>query len=102
LEAESNCYSPVVVLTTSKTTTSWMLAVLSYTTVTGGYMTTVLAGLRETGRHGVCKIQKNENQDQQNRLSSNRQCIKNAIQSLQNASSLESNISGSKNLENTT
>lgn len=26
----------VVMLTTSKTTTTWMLAVLSYTTVTGG------------------------------------------------------------------
>lgn len=37
----------VVVLTTSKTTTTWMLPVLAYTTVTGGYMATttdVLAG----------------------------------------------------------
>jgi hypothetical protein len=29
----------VVVLSTSKTTTTWMLAMLSYTTVTGGNMT---------------------------------------------------------------
>jgi hypothetical protein len=29
----------VVVLTTSKTSTTWMLAVLSYTSVTGGNMT---------------------------------------------------------------
>lgn len=46
----------MVVLTTSKTTTTWVLAVLSYTTVTGGDVTTVLAGLREAGRHGVCRM----------------------------------------------
>lgn len=28
----------VVMLTTSETTTTWMLSVLSYTTVTGGHM----------------------------------------------------------------
>ena len=43
----------MVVLTTSETTTSGMLAVLSYTTVTGGYVAAMLAGLREAGRHGV-------------------------------------------------
>lgn len=32
----------VMVLTTSKTTTTWMLAVLSYTTVTGGDVTTAV------------------------------------------------------------
>jgi hypothetical protein len=32
----------VVVLTTSHATTTWMLAVLSYTTVTGGHMAAAL------------------------------------------------------------
>lgn len=31
-----------------------VLAVLSYTTVTGGNMTSVLAGVAESGRHGCC------------------------------------------------
>lgn len=43
----------MVVLTTSETTTSRMLAVLSYTTVTGGNVAAVLAGLGEAGGHGV-------------------------------------------------
>ena len=44
-------YAPVVVLTTSKTTTSGVLAVLAYTTVTGGDVSAVLASLREPCRH---------------------------------------------------
>lgn len=41
----------MVVLTTSKTTTSWMFAVLSYTTVTSRYVAAVLASLGEMGGH---------------------------------------------------
>ena len=41
----------VVVLTTGHTTTTWVLAVLPYTSVTGRDMTTVLASVGETGRH---------------------------------------------------
>lgn len=41
----------VVVLTTSKTTTTGMLSVLAYTTVTGRDVTAVLAGVGKTGRH---------------------------------------------------
>jgi len=48
----------VVMLTTSKTTTTWMLAVLSYTTVTGGHMAAVFSGLRQSRRHvdGVVRL----------------------------------------------
>jgi hypothetical protein len=42
---------PVVVLTTSKTSTTRMFPVLAYTTMTSGYMAPVLAGVGETGRH---------------------------------------------------
>ena len=42
----------VVVLTTGKTTTTGVLAVLADTTVTGRDVAAVLAGLRESGRHG--------------------------------------------------
>ena len=42
--------------TTSETTTSRVLAVLSYTTMTGRDVTAVLAGIREAGRH----LKKNE------------------------------------------
>lgn len=42
---------PVVVLTTSKTTTSWMLAVLSDTTVTGWDVSTVFSSVGESSRH---------------------------------------------------
>jgi hypothetical protein len=42
----------VVVLTTGKTTTTGVLAVLTDTTVTGRDVAAVLAGLRESGRHG--------------------------------------------------
>ena len=52
----------MVVLTTSETTTSGMLAVLSYTTVTGRDVAAVLAGLREAGRHGVCRERNDQNQ----------------------------------------
>lgn len=38
-------------LTTSKTTTSGMLAVLPYSSVTGRDMTTMLASIGETGGH---------------------------------------------------
>ncbi|KAJ2241392.1 hypothetical protein GGH97_004303, partial [Coemansia sp. RSA 475] len=40
----------VVVLTTSETTTSGMLAVLADTAVTGGHVSALLTGVRETGR----------------------------------------------------
>jgi hypothetical protein len=43
--------APVVVLTTSETTTSGMLAVLADTTVTGGDVAAVLARFGEVGRH---------------------------------------------------
>ena len=36
---------PMMVSTTSKTTTTWVLAVLAYTTVTGGDVSAVLASL---------------------------------------------------------
>ena len=42
---------PVVVLTTSHTTTTRMLPVLSDTSVTGGDVTAVLAGVGKAGRH---------------------------------------------------
>lgn len=41
---------PVVVLTTGHTTTSGMLPVLSDTTVTGGNVSAVLAGVAQSGR----------------------------------------------------
>lgn len=41
----------VVVSTTSETATSRMLAVLAYTTVTGGDVSSVLASLGKVGRH---------------------------------------------------
>lgn len=44
-----------MVLTTGKTTTTRVLAVLAYTTVTGRNVATMLASLREAGRH-VCTI----------------------------------------------
>jgi hypothetical protein len=37
--------APVVVRTTSKTTTSGVLSVLAYTSMTGGYVTTMFASL---------------------------------------------------------
>ena len=43
--------TPVVVLTTSETATSGVLAVLAYTTVTGGDVAAVLASLGEPCRH---------------------------------------------------
>ena len=46
-----NGNAPVVVLATSETATSRVLAVLSYTTVTGGDVAAVLASLREPCRH---------------------------------------------------
>lgn len=42
---------PVVVLTTSQTSTTGMLAMLSYTTVASGDVTAVLAGFRVPSRH---------------------------------------------------
>lgn len=50
----------MMVSTTSKTTTSRMLAVLSYTTVTGGYVSTVLASLRQMCRHVFCARDKSQ------------------------------------------
>jgi hypothetical protein len=49
-------YAPMVVLTTSKTTTSGMLAVLADTTVTGWYVSAVLASVAETGRHFLQRV----------------------------------------------
>ena len=43
----------VVVLTTSETATTWVLAVLSNTTMTGGNVAAMLASLGEPGGHGV-------------------------------------------------
>ena len=45
----------MVMLTTSKTTTSWMFAVLAYTSVTSRYMATVLASFWEPRWHCFCK-----------------------------------------------
>ena len=42
---------PMMMSTTSQTTTTRVLAVFSYTTMSGRNMTTMLAGFRETGRH---------------------------------------------------
>lgn len=42
---------PVVVLSSGQTTSTWMLAVLADTTVTGRDVAAVLAGLAETGGH---------------------------------------------------
>ena len=46
----------VVVLTTGETTTTWVLAVLADTTVTGGNVSTVLSGLGKVGRHLLCQM----------------------------------------------
>lgn len=43
--------APVVVLTTSETTTSRMLAVLAHTSVTGRDVAAVLTGLRQMSGH---------------------------------------------------
>jgi len=43
----------VMVETTSETTTTGMFSMLSYTSVTGGYVTTMLAGFRVSSRHLV-------------------------------------------------
>ena len=48
---------PVVMLTTSETTTTRVFAVLAYTTVSGGDVSAVLASLRKSGRHFLCKTQ---------------------------------------------
>lgn len=45
--------APVVVSTTSKTTTSGMFAVLADAAMSSGYMSAVLAGLRESRRHST-------------------------------------------------
>ena len=45
--------SPVMVGTTSQTTTTRVLAMLSYTTVTRRYVSAVLASLAESCRHGL-------------------------------------------------
>ena len=46
----------VVVETTGKTTTTWVLAVLANTTVTGRNVSTVLPGLVKTSRHLQCML----------------------------------------------
>lgn len=41
----------MVMLTTGHTATTWVLSMLAYTTITSGYVTTMLSGLRESSRH---------------------------------------------------
>ena len=55
LKRGENEDAPVVVLTTSKTTTSWVLAVLANTAVAGGDVSAVLASLAESGWHCLQK-----------------------------------------------
>lgn len=43
--------APVVMLSTSETTTTGMFPVLPYTSVPGRHVATMLAGLAEMGRH---------------------------------------------------
>ena len=50
-------YVPVVVLTTSETATSGVLAVLAYTTVTGRDVAAVLASVGEPRRHFLHRTQ---------------------------------------------
>lgn len=45
--------APVVMLTTSKTTTTRVLPVLSYTTVSSRNMSAVFASVGEPGRHFI-------------------------------------------------
>ena len=55
----------MVVLTTSETATSGMLAVLSNTSVTGRDVAAVLAGVAEPGRHFVCAREGNQQESAQ-------------------------------------
>ena len=50
-KCRENEHAPVVVLTTSETATSGVLAVLAYTTVTGRDVAAVLASVGEPRRH---------------------------------------------------
>jgi len=52
--------SPVMVRTTSKTTTSGVLSVLAYTSMTSRYMAAVLASLRVTCRHRFLRLKKTD------------------------------------------
>lgn len=56
-----------MVLTTSETTTTRVLTVLPYTTVTSRDMTAVFAGFAKMGRHG---LNKTETEDQRESISS--------------------------------
>lgn len=47
----------MMVLTTSETTTTRVLTVLPYTTVTSRDMTAVFAGFAKMGRHGLNKTE---------------------------------------------
>jgi hypothetical protein len=47
---------PVMMLTTSKTTSTGVLTVLSYAAVPSRDVTAVLAGFAKVGRHGLNKI----------------------------------------------
>ena len=51
IEQNHSRNAPVVVLTTSETATSGVLAVLAYTTVTGRDVAAVLASVGEPRRH---------------------------------------------------
>jgi hypothetical protein len=46
---------PVLVETTGETTTTWVLTVFAYTTVTGRDVTPVFSGVAEAGRHLAVK-----------------------------------------------
>jgi len=48
---------PVMVLPTSETTSTGVLAVLSYAAVTSRDVTAVLAGFAKVGRHGLNKTE---------------------------------------------
>lgn len=74
---------PVVVLTTSKTTTSGVLAVLANTTVTGGDVAAVLASLGEPCRHFLYKMKGNSKRDQRSVRGRARKCHPKVDQSIQ-------------------
>lgn len=57
---------PVMMLTTSETTSTGVLAVLSYAAVTSRDVTAVLAGFAEVGRHGLNKTGAEHQERQRN------------------------------------
>ena len=73
----------MVVLTTSETTTSGVLAVLAYTTVTGGDVAAVLASLGEPCRHFLYKMEGNSKRDQRSVRGRASKCHPKVDQSIQ-------------------